>query len=138
MRRVWVASSMFGALRKRGWRCAIGVIAAYAFVLQAFLAYSMASQAAAMGWIASDSVFVICTSQNDAQAPDHGDGSAKPTIRCPLCTLAASATATLPDPVSLPAAPTAITERLSFVSADACISFHRARAGLSRAPPQNV
>jgi hypothetical protein len=31
-----------------------------------------------------------------------------------------------------------MAERTSFVSAAACISFHRARAGLSRAPPQNA
>ena len=40
---------MFEALKKRGWRGAVGLITAYAFVLQAFLAYSVASRAAVRG-----------------------------------------------------------------------------------------
>ena len=38
---------MFGGGHRRGWRGAIGLIAAYALVLQAFLAYSIAVPATA-------------------------------------------------------------------------------------------
>ena len=54
---------MFGALKKRGWRGAVGLITAYAFVLQAFLAYSVASQAAVHG-NSSGAFFVICTNDD--------------------------------------------------------------------------
>ena len=130
---------MVGAFHKRGWRGAIGLIAAYALVLQACLAYSMASQAAAQSAAAdSDSFFVICTSQDGMPVPDDAGAPVKPMTHCPICTLSASAAAMLPDPVSLPVWQAAMTARTPFVSAAACISFHRARAGLSRAPPQNA
>ena len=57
---------MFGAFHRRGWRGAIGLIAAYALVLQAALAYSMASQAAAQDSSSSaGDVFVLCTAQDN-------------------------------------------------------------------------
>jgi len=130
---------MFGAFHKRGWRGVIGLITAYALVLQAFLAYSMASQAAAHGDAPySGSFFVICTSQDGAVAVDGAGTPVKPFTHCPICTLSASAAVTLPDPASLPIWQAAMMERTPFVSAAACISFHEARAGLSRAPPQNA
>jgi hypothetical protein len=98
---------MFRAFHKRGWRSAIGLIAAYALVLQAFLAYSMASQAAAQGDDSpySGSFFVLCTSQDDASAADHAGTPVKPVTHCPICTLSVSAAATLPGawlPIFLP------------------------------------
>jgi hypothetical protein len=94
-----------GAFRNRGWRGAIGLIAAYALVLQAFLAYSMASQAAAQGdGPYSGSFFIVCTSQDDAAA-GHAGAPAKPVTHCPICILSASAAATLPDIARLPLSP---------------------------------
>ena len=93
---------MFGAIHKRGWQGVIGLIAAYALVLQAFLAYSIATQAAAHGDSPySGSFFVICTSQDNA-ALDGAGVPVKPTTHCPICTLSASAAGTLPNLVSLP------------------------------------
>jgi hypothetical protein len=132
-------ASMFGAFHKRGWRGAIGLIAAYAIVLQAFLAYSIASQAAAQS-AASDAgaFFVLCTAQDNSAAP-HGDGGPlKSNTHCQICTLSGSGAAMLPDPESLPVWQGVAAGRTPFVSADACISFHSARAGLSRAPPRNT
>jgi hypothetical protein len=123
---------MFGAFHQRGWRGAIGLIAAYALVLQAFLAYSTAVQATAQDF----SFFVLCTPQDNPDTP-HG-GGAPTNAHCPVCTLSGSAAGTLPDRVLLPLWQAAMAERTSFVSTAACISFHRARAGLSRAPPQNA
>ena len=130
---------MFRAFHKRIWRGSVGLIAAYALVLQAFLAFSMTTQAAAQGDPSySGSLFVICISHDNAAASDGADVPAKQAAHCPICTLSSSTVATLPDPVLLPVWPAARTEPATFVSAAACISFHQARAGLSRAPPQNA
>src|SRR3954467_1715144 len=130
---------MFCGIQQRGWRGAIGMIAAYALVLQAFLAYSMATQAAAQNPASfSGAFFVICLSQDAPDASHHGDAKLKLNTHCPICTLASFAAATLPDPVALPGLPAALTARTTFVSIDACVAYHRARAGLSRAPPQNA
>jgi hypothetical protein len=130
---------MFGAFHKRGWRGAVGLIAAYALVLQAFLTYSMANQTAAQDSSSYAEAFVVlCTSQ-DSPDVQHGDGApSKPHAHCPVCTLSGSGAATLPDPESLSGWQIASAERVPFVSTAACIFFHQARAGLSRAPPQNV
>lgn len=134
---VMVAQLIFKAFGRRGCRAAVGLIAAYALVLQAFMAYSLASQAAALG-DTSDSFFVFCASHDGVAAQPLDDQQDKPAVHCQLCTVAGSTAATLPGPVLLPLNLSALTHRTDFVSADACISFHRARAGLSRAPPRNV
>ena len=115
---------MFGAFHKRGWRGAIGLIAAYAIVLQAFLAYSMASQAAAQNASAyTGAFFVLCTSQDNPNA-QHDDGAPlKLNTHRPVCTLSGSEAATLPDPVSLPIWQGVAAGRTPFVSIAACISF---------------
>jgi len=131
--------AMFRSIHQRGWRGAIGMIAAYALVLQAFLAYSMATQAAAQDPASfSGAFFVICSSQDGADAPHGDDTKLKLNTHCPICTLCGSATAILTDPVALPAMPAAFAVRTTFVTAEACVAYHRARAGLSRAPPQNA
>lgn len=127
---------MLGAIRRGGCRGAIGLIAAYALVLQTFLAYSIVAQAAAQGTSTySGTFFVICATHGEPATPDGADAPVKPPTHCPICTLSASAAATLPDPIALPTLPTSLAERTTIVWIFACISFHRARAGLSRAPP---
>jgi hypothetical protein len=130
---------MFGAFHKRSWRGAIGVIALYALLLQAFLAASMAAQAAAQGDPSySGSLFVICAAHDDSVTVDGADVPAKQAAHCPVCTFSGSAAALLPEPELLPIRQDVATGRTPFVSVAACISFHQARAGLSRAPPQNA
>ena len=130
--------SVFRAFHKRGWRGAVGLIAAYALVLQGFLAYSIASQAAVQGNSPyTGSFFVICISHDAAADGDTG-APVKPVTHCPICTLAASAVATLPEPGSLPVQWAASTGPQAFVSVAACVCFHQSRAGLSRAPPHNM
>lgn len=130
---------MFRSIHQRGWRGVIGMIAAYALVLQAFLAYSMATQAAAQDLASfSGAFFVICSAHDASDAVDGADAKLKLSAHCPICTLAGSATAILPEPAVLPATPVAFTMRTGFITADACVAYHRARAGLSRAPPQNA
>lgn len=133
-------AAMFRGSHKRVWRGAIGLIAAYALVLQVFLGYSVASQAAAQGDAPyADAFFVICASHHGvAAADDAGVPKPVPAAHCPICTLSSVTAATLPDPALLLARLSATVTRTLFISADACISFHRARAGLSRAPPQNA
>jgi hypothetical protein len=130
---------MFGAFKKRGLRGAVGLITAYALVLQAFLAYSLTGEAAARD-LASDAgaFFVLCAPHDGSGAQPDGGAAPKLQAHCPICTLSGSAAATLPVPSSLPMLWAVSAERTPFVSAAACISFHRARAGLSRAPPPNA
>ncbi len=75
-RRKGIVGLMPGAFRQRGWRGAIGLIAAYALVLQAFLAYSTATQATAQdpSSIAAN-LFVLCTSQDNPDTPHGGNGA---------------------------------------------------------------
>lgn len=92
--------------RKRWWHGAIGLIAAYALVLQTLLASSVAAQAAAQGdTLYSGSFFVICASHDSAAAADDGGGPVKSVTHCPVCTLSIFAAAKLSDPVLLPNAP---------------------------------
>ncbi|WP_068021315.1 DUF2946 family protein [Rhodoplanes sp. Z2-YC6860] len=115
------------------------MIAAYALVLQAFLAYSMATQAAAQDPASfSGAFFVICSSHDASDAPDGDQAKLKLNTHCPICTTASFGAATVPDVVALPGTPAAFSVRLAFVSVDACVAYHQARAGLSRAPPQNA
>ena len=109
------------------------MMAAYVLVLQLFLSFSMASQVAPQGGaLFTGSFFVICSSHDgDTGLPN---GSA---VHCPICILS-SAAGIDADPVLLPLGDGISQARLPFVSPAACLSFHSARAGLSRAPPQNA
>ncbi len=129
-------SVTFKALR---WRGLIALVAAYALVLQGFLAYSIVAQAATQDSAASSSAFfIICSSHSPDGAAQDTDAPAKPDTHCPICTVSASNVALLPEPALAPSRHVGLTQRRAFVSAEACISFHRARAGLSRAPPQRA
>lgn len=115
------------------------MIAAYALVLQVFLAYSIASQAAAQDpSLSGGAFFVICSSQHDAEGTAGTDIPAQPNTHCPICTLSMVTAAFLPDPPAVPLRHGRLVQQSLFISAEACLSFHRARAGLSRAPPQAV
>jgi hypothetical protein len=131
-----VGETVFPELRKHFWRRAIGLIAAYAFLLQSFLALSMVTQAAAAGSLSHGGTFFVLCLSDDSTAKDD-TGTPKPVTHCPACTLATSA-GVAPEPVALPEQLTYIEQRTPFVSAEACIAFHQARSGLTRAPPQNV
>ncbi len=127
---------MFSALYGRMWRGAVGMTVAYALVLQAMLAYGIAAQAAAQG-TGHGSFFVVCLTGDDAAA-DKASGPAKPNTHCPICTLSDAGAALVPGLPVAQAWQPAQASVTPFVTAQACISFHQARAGLSRAPPQNV
>jgi hypothetical protein len=125
--------------KKLRWRGLTALVAAYAIVLQGFLAYSIVTQAAAQDSAASNGAFfIICSSHaSDGNAQDT-DAPVKPNAHCPICTVSLSNAALLPEPVLAPVRHEGLTQRQGFVSVAACISFHRARAGLSRAPPQRA
>jgi hypothetical protein len=126
---------------KRIWRAAIGLIAVYALVLQATLALNLMSQATAQEASADSPFSIICVSHDQGAVQDGAAGSdapARSNAHCPLCPVAVSAAATVPEPVLLPARPFSLAGAPLFVSVEACLSFHRARVGLSRAPPQSV
>ena len=128
---------MSGALKKRGWRGAVGLVASYALVLQAFLAYSVASQAAVHG-DSSGAFFVICINDDIDARAEAPSAPVQPTTHCPTCTLTATAPLIVPDLVELPLWQSSLKRWTPFLSAQACIRFHQARAGLSRAPPLHV
>ena len=128
------ARPMFEALKKRGWRGAVCLITSYAFVLQAFLAYSVASQAAVHG-DSSGAFFVICISDDTGARVDAPGTPVQSTTHCPICTLTASAPLIQPDLVELPMWQLTSVGYAPFISAQACLRFHQSRSGLSRAPP---
>ncbi len=130
---------MFPELRKHFGRRAIGLIVAYAFVLQSFLALSVVAQAAAAGSLShGGTFFVLCLSDESGAATNDAGAPVKPVTHCPACTLAASSAGVAPEAAALPQQLAYAEQRTPFVSAEACISFHHARSGLTRAPPQNV
>ena len=125
---------MSGAFRMRCWRGAIGLIAAYALVLQAFLAYSLAAKAVAQdASAASEAFFVLCVSNDSAAASHDADAPAKPNTHCPICTLSSAGAGLLPDPVAMPIRQMALAQPPP--STAVCVSWHQVRVGLSRAPP---
>ena len=117
---------MFEIFKKRGWRGAVGLITSYAFVLQAFLAYSVASQAAAHG-DNSGAFFIICISDDTGARVDVPGAPVQPTTHCPICTLTASASLITPDLVELPIRQPTSERWAPFLSEQACVRFHRAR-----------
>src|SRR5262245_29299281 len=123
---------MARAICRRGWRGAIGMIVAYALVLQAALAYGIAAQAATHGNV-SGTFFVICTNDDGLMA-DGATAPVKPSTHCPICTLSGPVAAIVPEAIELPALLAVPVARTPFVSVAACLSFHDARAGLTRAP----
>jgi hypothetical protein len=128
-----IVSGTFKKLR----RGLIALVAAYAIVLQGFLAYSLVTQAAAQD-SPYGAFFIICSSHAPDGTAQDTDAPAKPDTHCPICTVSASNVALLPEPALTPSRHEGLTQRQAFVSVAACISFHRARAGLSRAPPQRA
>src|SRR2546422_361036 len=90
--------TVFPELRKHFWRRAVGLIAAYAFVLQSFLALSMVSQAAAAGSLSHGGTFFVLCLSDDSVAKDGTGAPAKPVTHCPACTLASSSTGAAPEP----------------------------------------
>lgn len=128
---------MFPELRKHFWRRAIGLIAAYAFVLQSLLALSMVTQAAAAGSLSHGGTFFVLCLSDDGAAKDDASAPAKPVTHCPACTLA-TASGVSPEPAALPEQLSYVEQRTPFITAEACIAFHQARSGLTRAPPRNA
>ncbi len=127
---------MAQTFRQGRWRGAIGLIAAYALVLQALAATVVATQAAARGGtLGSASAFAICTS-HDVAKPDRSNAPMTPGAHCPICTLPAFAAATLPETTVLlppPPAPRSASVLRHLVVASA----YAVRPG-SRGPPQAV
>ena len=127
------------AIRKRGWRRAVGLIAAYALALQAFLAHAALAQAAATGALSQGGAFfIVCVSHDGDAVPGDAGAPVKTASHCPTCTLAAGAGGIVPDAVPLPKWRPGASEQASPVSVANGIFIHRARAGLTRAPPAMV
>jgi hypothetical protein len=125
--------------RRRGWlRGLTGLVVAYALILQAFLAISLASQAAAQDpAAASGSLFVLCSHEASADAQAGGAPPNADHTHCPDCTLAACAGALVPEPLQ-PAVAPRVAAQCPVPQTGSFVAFFSPRAGLSRAPPQNA
>jgi hypothetical protein len=119
------------------WRRAVGLIAAYAFVLQAFLAVSVVTRAAAVDPAHAGIAFILCATNDPGAASGEAGAPVKSDAHCPICILAASAGGALPDAIILPVWQRADARPL-YVTATSLIAIHPARAGLSRAPPHDA
>lgn len=124
---------------RSGWRSAIVLIVAYLFVIQAFVAAIVVTQAAASQAQNPDLPFVICSSQHDAANGSTSDHDQHADC-CLICTVANATTAIAPLIVAVllvfevPAAP------VDFY-ADTIASLIPAKpdgSGLSRAPPTTM
>src|SRR5262245_37837157 len=73
--------------RRGRWRGAIGLIVAYALVLQALAAAVVVTRATASGGMSdAASLFAICTSHGDG-VPVDGGAPATSAVHCPACAL---------------------------------------------------
>ena len=119
------------------WRRVIGLIAAYALVLQSTLAVALVTAAAPADPAFSGTFFVICTA-DDGVAPGDAGAPVKHATHCPICILAASAGGLAAQVPVLAVPHEAIAVAAAFVSAPHGAFSHPPRAGLSRAPPPTV
>jgi len=126
-------------VRQSRWWGVAGLVAAYALLLQSFFATSIATAAAAHDPAQASGVFfVICSADDDASVADGAGVQPKPRTHCPVCTLTASGTGVLPEVTPVLIHIDLAAGHFGFATSAACLSFHRARAGLSRAPPQHA
>jgi hypothetical protein len=123
--------------KSSGWRRAISLIAAYAFVIQSILAISVVTQAGASdGASYSGTFFVICSGNDGSAASGEAGAPIKPNTHCQICVLSISAGGIDAQPAVLPAWQAGVVEHTALAGASTFISFHRVRAGLTRAPPR--
>jgi hypothetical protein len=124
---------------RKGWRSAISLIVAYLFVIQAFLAAVVVTQAAAAQAQNPDLPFVICSSQHDGANGSTSDHDQHADC-CLVCTAANAATFIAPLAVALllvlevPVSPVAFC-------ADTITNLIPAKpdgSSLSRAPPTTM
>jgi len=121
-------------LKQRTWLRAACLAAAYLLVIQAALSGMALTKAVAHG---SDPFSIFCNGDPDS-APAEDGVPAKSMLHCPLCMLATTAFGVVPSVAEVPQIVSFAVNQLHFVSANACVSLHRARAGLSRGPPKIV
>ena len=118
---------------ERGWRGAVGLITAYAFVLQAFSGLQCRVTGCCARRQLAHTLSVICIN-DDTKPPCPADARAparQPT-HCPICTLTASASLIAPDLVELPPWQSTWSVGLSYLSKRVFI-FVEVRCGVSAA-----
>ena len=125
---------MAQTFRQGSWRGAIGLIAAYALVLQALAAAVVVTRAAAWGAPPdAASLSAICAAHDDG-VPVDGGAPATSGVHCPACMLPAFAAATLPDAAA--ATPTPPVSQSSPALRQLVIASARTMRPASRGPPQ--
>lgn len=121
------------------WRRAIGLIAAYGFLLQAWFATAGAAAAAAAHAPSSSGADIVCTSGPAAAAPDRDTGErARHDLVCGfVCSLAASSAAGSVAATTFRAAVAAVAGSVRPADLRAPAAFCL-RVGRARAPPSAV
>ena len=115
----------------------VSLIAAYAIVLQAFFAFSVASEAAASG-NQSGTFFVFCSASAQSASLDQSGTPTKTITHCPICTLTVSSGAAVPDSVVVPHWQPTFAHEILIVTSTIRISIYQSHVGLARAPPQHA
>ena len=127
----------------RGWRGAVGLIAAYAIALQTLFAAFAPLPANAGNALGADfgPLSVLCFgsgnagSDGDPDAPAHTSSG---KFHCVLCGSSAAGAAVLPDAAGAPLALPQFATHDFLRPVDASMALAPARAGLARAPPLTV
>jgi DUF2946 family protein len=126
-------------VRTQLWARAVGLIAAYAFVLQTFLVSVVATQVVAADPF-GDADFVICSSDSHSTDAPRDEG-ANHLVKCGLlCALAHSTITPVPDAIPMAAWAGIVTTSLlqDRTRSSAVASPRAVRSGLSRAPPRTA
>jgi hypothetical protein len=116
------------------------LIAAYVFLLQAFLASLALTQAVAADAIGSDANFVICSSDSHASGGPANADLNHLSKCCLVCTLAHSTVTAIPIAVATAAW---VGAAVASIRADGgpsvgLVPFRGVRSGPSRAPPRTA
>jgi hypothetical protein len=134
------AALMYRTFTASKWRRAIGLVLAYALLVQSTLALAIVTRGSvAVDPAISGAFFVICSPNGG-----HPDGTGDPAPgaiggHCSFCVLStALAAATPPSAEFSPTAPAETSAPFVFFVAQAATQTHFPRSGLTRGPPLPV
>jgi hypothetical protein len=122
------------------WRRGIGLVLAYALLVQSTLALAIVTRAS----VSADSIvagtfFIICSSNSDHSDPGDGSGPGMPAAgHCPVCVLSTAIADGTVHPVALPLRRPVTRVAVFSLDAAQATALHFPRSGLTRGPPLPV